>query len=193
MQILLFIIVLFCSFLVGAFGFSQIVGSIKYFRTFNPASALITILLWLAILGFGAFAVINWLNNCWIALVIGYVASFIMSLSTKADKEIENTTPKKRKLNLSFMEDEDRIMYEQFEMSIQKLTETVENAKRDLNGMTVEELDSMYNRKLVSKEQYGQISNAIQSLNMIIELTPANIDALKKEQEKILLKYSIER
>ncbi len=73
------------SLFLGAFGFPQIVGTIKYFKSFSFVSAIITVLIWLAILGFAAFAVINWLNDYKVALYIGYAISFLMSLKTKPD------------------------------------------------------------------------------------------------------------
>lgn len=78
-------IVMFLSFLLGTFGFSQIVGTLKYFRNFKLSSALFTIILWGLILGFAAFAVINWISDYKIALFIGYTVSFLLSLGTKPD------------------------------------------------------------------------------------------------------------
>lgn len=85
MKIILFAIVLFLSFFLGVFGFCQIVGTIKYFKNFNFLSALITLIIWVAILGFGFYAVTNWLPSCKTALYIGYGISFILSLGTKPD------------------------------------------------------------------------------------------------------------
>lgn len=73
------------SYFVGAFGFPQIVGTIKYFQNFRTASALFTIVLWTAILGFGAYAVMKWLNPYKVAFFIGYAISFLSSLGTKPD------------------------------------------------------------------------------------------------------------
>lgn len=81
----IFVVVLFLSFIVGVFGFSQIVGTIKYFRTFSVLSALFSIALWAGILGFAAYTVITWLNYAKVALYIGYGISFLLSLGTKPD------------------------------------------------------------------------------------------------------------
>ena len=78
-------IIMFLSFILGTFGFSQIIGTIKYFHNFRLSSALYTIILWSAILGFGAFDVITWLSKYAIALYIGYGVSFLLSLGTKPD------------------------------------------------------------------------------------------------------------
>lgn len=85
MQALLIMVIIFLSLLVGSFGFSQIVGTIKFFRYFPKGQALFTIVLWSAILGFAAFAVIKWLNDYKVALYIGYGVSFLLSLNTKPD------------------------------------------------------------------------------------------------------------
>lgn len=85
MEIFIIGVVLVISFFLGTFGFSQIVGTLKYFRNFSIGSALFTIIFWTAILGFGAFAVIAWLNDYAVGLYIGYGISFILSFRTKPD------------------------------------------------------------------------------------------------------------
>ena len=83
MQYLLFVLVLVGAFILGAFGFSQIIGTIRfkgYVKT-----PVFTFLFWLIILGFGAFAVLYWLNDSKIALFIGYGISFLSSLRSKPD------------------------------------------------------------------------------------------------------------
>lgn len=83
MRFLIFALVLFFSFLLGAIGFPQIVGTIRF--NLKAKSALFTILFWVLILGFSAFAVFYWLDSFKIALLIGYVVSFLFSLTTKPD------------------------------------------------------------------------------------------------------------
>ncbi len=85
MRIILSAIVLLLSFFVGIFGFCQIVGTIKYFKNFSFLSALITIIIWGAILGFGFYTITTWLPSCKTALYIGYGISFVLSFSTKPD------------------------------------------------------------------------------------------------------------
>lgn len=83
MKFVLFFVVLLLSFAIGTFGFCQIVGTIKYFKFFKPSSAIFTMVLWLAILGFAFFSVVKWFNEQLVALYIGYAISFIISLGTK--------------------------------------------------------------------------------------------------------------
>lgn len=83
MRFLIYFLVLFFSFLLGAIGFPQIVGTIRF--NFKTKFALFTILVWALILGFGVFAVFYWLDSFKTALLIGYVISFLFSLNTKPD------------------------------------------------------------------------------------------------------------
>lgn len=83
MRFLILALVLFFSFLLGSIGFPQIVGTIRF--NLKAKSALFTILFWVLILGFSAFAVFYWLDSFKIALLIGYVISFLFSLTTKPD------------------------------------------------------------------------------------------------------------
>lgn len=83
MKFLILASVLFISFLLGAFGFPQIIGTIRF--NLKAKSAPFTILLWVLILGFGAFAVFYWFSSFKVALLIGYVISFLFSLNTKPD------------------------------------------------------------------------------------------------------------
>lgn len=85
MKIFLFAVVFFLSWIVGIFGFCQIVGTLKFLKKFSLGSALITIVLWVVILGFGAFAVIKWLNDQAIAMYIGYGIALIQSFKTQPD------------------------------------------------------------------------------------------------------------
>ena len=71
--------------MLGSLGFSQIVGCIKFPKKFPVVSTLLTILIWIAILGFAFFAIVNWLGEYNVALYIGYGVSFILSLSVKPD------------------------------------------------------------------------------------------------------------
>jgi hypothetical protein len=82
MRIFIFILILFVSLLVGVFGFSQIIGCIKYYQN---KSYIFTIMLWTVILSLGFLAVYSWLNSYLKAIIIGYIISFILSLSVKPD------------------------------------------------------------------------------------------------------------
>ena len=83
MKFLILASVLFISFLLGAIGFPQIVGTIRF--NLKAKSAPFTILLWVLILGFVAFVVFYWFSSFKAALLIGYVISFLFSLNTKPD------------------------------------------------------------------------------------------------------------
>lgn len=72
----------FCAFAVGAFGFPQIIGSIRI-RHYRPASlTATTILIWSAILIAGAVIVHTLLSDYTVAYYISTVISLIMSWNT---------------------------------------------------------------------------------------------------------------
>ena len=82
MKVIFFSLILFVSLFIGLFGFSQIVGSIKYYE--NKISVL-TIGIWLIILSLIFLAVFAWLNTYLKAIIIGYIIGFALSLSVKPD------------------------------------------------------------------------------------------------------------
>lgn len=77
--------VLFIAFIVGTFGFCQIIGTVKYFSNFTVGRAIFTITLWLIILAAGAIIVCVWLNDYLLPLSIAYGIAFILSFRTKPD------------------------------------------------------------------------------------------------------------
>lgn len=78
MHIISFIGVLIPAFILGIFGFCQIIGS---FQNINERPGLWgTILLWIAILGAGALFVVKYIPGQKFAMIIGYAASFITAL-----------------------------------------------------------------------------------------------------------------
>lgn len=85
MKFLIFAAVFFVAYFVGAFGFCQIIGTLKYFKRFSLVSALLIIIIWSAILSALAFAVLLWFDKYLIALYVGYGISFILSFRTKPD------------------------------------------------------------------------------------------------------------
>lgn len=80
MKFVLFAVVLFVSFLIGTWGFCQIIGSLRTVRIRGLFMTLFTIILWSAILIGGAIAVHRWLYDCRIEYYIGTGISFLMSL-----------------------------------------------------------------------------------------------------------------
>lgn len=85
MKALLFVVILFVSLLLGLFGFCQIVGTIKYFNRFPIASAFVTIILWLVILGGAYWLAFLFLQKFIWAVNVGYIISFLLSLKTTPD------------------------------------------------------------------------------------------------------------
>lgn len=195
----IFVVVLFLSLIVGVFGFSQIIGTIKYFNTFSAFSALFTIILWGGILGFGAYAVIAWINYAKVALYIGYGISFLLSLSTKPDTPAKpiNTNVGNNNfisnddyaIDTSFMSEEDKKEVEGINEIISTLVDTYNNAVRDLGDYTLEDANSAYKNGFMNKERYIELKNAIESLTFVKEVYPEKILEMKEKRNEILKKY----
>lgn len=81
MKFLFIAIALIVAFILGAVGFPQIIGAIRFKNVCKVPK--FTIILWLAILGFAAFAVFYWFKEYMVAFLIGYLISFLFSLNTK--------------------------------------------------------------------------------------------------------------
>lgn len=85
MVFLAFILVFYGAFLIGAIGFPQIVGTLKFLRSTPAGRAAFTITFWLIILGFCVFAVLKWLNDYAVSMYIAFAITFLASLNTRPD------------------------------------------------------------------------------------------------------------
>lgn len=79
MSYVVFLLVLAGSWLVGVFGWAQIIGSFQNLKTRGP-KMFITIIIWLAILGLSFWLVIRFLPSDIWAWVIGMIISFLQVL-----------------------------------------------------------------------------------------------------------------
>lgn len=80
MEILIFIVVLAVAFVIGVFGFCQIIGSFQDFHIRGVGMTAFTIILWAVILIASFFAAKSFFADQLIAYYIGTGASFLMSL-----------------------------------------------------------------------------------------------------------------
>ena len=71
------IVVAIVSWLVGIFGWAQIIGSLQNAKSRGPLMTLITIIIWICVLGGIAYFGIVKLG-CKVALIIGYAVSLVM-------------------------------------------------------------------------------------------------------------------
>lgn len=71
------------SYIIGVFGFAQIIGSLRNIRIRGIALTLFTCILWLAILVGAAAIVLCWIKQHEIALYIAYGISFLSIVSQK--------------------------------------------------------------------------------------------------------------
>ena len=72
-----FIIVAVVAWLVGVFGWAQIIGSIQNLRV--RKSLLFTLILWVIIMAVGAYFAIHTFASLW-PLIIGYAISFCQTI-----------------------------------------------------------------------------------------------------------------
>ena len=72
--LLKFIIIAAVAWILGVFGWAQIIGSLQNIKT--RKSLAFTLVLWIVIMAVGGYIAIAVLQNTW-ALVVGYLISFI--------------------------------------------------------------------------------------------------------------------
>ncbi|MBQ9838305.1 MAG: hypothetical protein IJO56_02240 [Oscillospiraceae bacterium] len=74
-----FIIVATIAWLLGVFGWSQIIGCLQNLRT--RKKLLFSLILWTVIMGVGGYFAIANFNSLW-ALLVGYGVSFLQVISS---------------------------------------------------------------------------------------------------------------
>lgn len=74
-----FIIVAVITWLVGVFGWAQIIGSIQNLKI--RKNLLFTLVLWIVLLSSGAYFAIVTFDSLW-ALIVGYAISFVQIISS---------------------------------------------------------------------------------------------------------------
>lgn len=78
-EILIFCGVLFGAYMVGVWGFCQIIGSLQNIK--HQPKHFITMLIWLVILAAVAYLVLRFIPDYKTALIIGYAGSLLSSFS----------------------------------------------------------------------------------------------------------------
>ena len=63
--------------------------------------------------------------------------------------------------------------------------EMLDKARRDLGDNTVEKVIDMYNNRLITEQQRDEFINAIQCLNVTIEMAPGSIKMLEEKLKKL--------
>lgn len=80
-MLILSIVFAFVTLFLGLFGFSNIIGCLKY----RVSHGWITILLWLLILGGVGTGLCFIVSEYWYIVLVGYLISFFLSLGVKLD------------------------------------------------------------------------------------------------------------
>lgn len=76
----LHVLVFFGAYFSGVWGFAQIVGSLQNIKQRGPKLTVFTILLHTVLLGAIAFAVLHFIPQFKIALIVGYIISLVKIL-----------------------------------------------------------------------------------------------------------------
>ena len=76
------IIVFIISYLIGVFGFSQIIGSLQNIKERGIKMTIITSLIWIIILGILIFIIYSKFNSNMISSAIALIISLIQVVST---------------------------------------------------------------------------------------------------------------
>ena len=188
MEIFFFILVLIVSFIIGIFGFCQIVGSLKYFKP----NSLITIIFWLLILSVVLIVVANFLNDYLAALIIGYVISFLLSFTTKPDNDTPTPLPNsQQKLDLSILSEEDRASYELLEDTIESVASTLILKASNIGCKTFESIEQDYLNNRITKEEYENDIKNLQEYNSLKDAFPKHMQNIRSYQNEILARYNM--
>ena len=121
------IIVGIVSFIVGVFGFSQIIGVIRTRHYRVMGTIIFTIVLWTTILGFSFFAVHEWFYDYRIAFYIAMGISLLMSWNTGKNGPEEHDD-----YNLKLIKKYDSEITQQLE-KIDEIDSFIESQKKIFN------------------------------------------------------------
>ena len=74
------ILAFFICYIIGVFGFTQIVGSLQNIKNRGIPMTLFTISVWTIIVGLTVFIIYSKFNNCMVPCVIAMIISFLQTL-----------------------------------------------------------------------------------------------------------------
>lgn len=74
---------------------------------------------------------------------------------------------------------------ELLDSSIDSLNKMLNDAKRDLGNLTVDDIENMFRQKLISKQQKNDMINSIEILQTIINTTPHSIETTLKSKAEL--------
>lgn len=91
MYYLYFCIIAFVFFILGSFGFTNIIGTVKNYKNYNNKIRVFTISFWSIILFLCAFIIIYFFNKYQFAVYFTYIVSFIMAIKADYSADMKNT------------------------------------------------------------------------------------------------------
>lgn len=94
---------------------------------------------------------------------------------------------KLRSINILEINEKDKIKkdIELLDSSIDSLNKMLNDAKRDLGNLTVDDIENMFRQKLISKQQKNDMINSIEILQTIINTTPHSIETTLKSKAEL--------
>lgn len=181
------IIVGIVSFIVGVFGFCQIIGVIRTRHYRVMGTIIFTIVLWTAILGFSFIAVHEWFYDYRIAFYIAMGISLLMSWNTGKNGPEEHDD-----YNLKLIKKYDSEITQQLE-KIDEIDSFIESqkkifnqAKDNLDDITEDDILKLLNDGEITKEQADESISRIEKLQFIINAVPEAIKNAEKQKQEIM-------
>ena len=181
---LVFFIMLVVFFILGVFGFCQIVGNIKYFE---GASSAIGIIIWLAILSVAFVIGFFIAPDKYGAMILAYTISFCLSFIVKPDNN--GGKAPKAKIPSHIKNREDRKNYAMYQHYIEKSEQVVEELEvlKNMAIFDAEKHKSLYGNNLA--DEYQQKLNEVAEYKERIQGLRATIAGLRASQQAIEDKY----
>lgn len=122
---------------------------------------------------FSIIGIIGIYNNFFGGAIFTICGLFLLYITFKIFKQ------EKKDITPNINEDSETTKLEECLVIVKQ---TYENAKRDLStGISESELEKLHNSKSISDEDYIKTKDAIESLKMIVEMSPQTIESLQKQ------------
>lgn len=187
----------FVAFILGVFGFSQIIGTIKYPNAVRSPG--VTICLWLGIL-ITAIIVSHSLLGEYLAFIyIGLGISFFYALGVKPDApKNENSTQSnvesRNSTNIyaDLMTESDRDEIYKLERIIKDLKKSRRESLELLNTTSYEESKRLLEQGLITQQGYDSWVQGYQTAQFVVNTADSMIMEAKAQRAVIYKKYNID-
>ncbi len=196
MEVFVGLILGFVAFLLGVFGFSQIIGTIKYPNIVRSPGA--TICLWLGIL-ITAIIVSHSLLGEYLAFIyIGLGISFVCALGVKPDmpknkNDTQSNVESRNGTNIyeDLMTESDRDEIYEIERIINELKMTRRKSVELINTTSYEESKRLLEQGLITQQEYDSWAQGYQVAKFVVNNADDMITEAKAQRAVICKKYNI--